>query len=477
MKKESVVFLSLLVVGIALRFAAVNQLDWFFGLGLHVDEITYVEGDSPPFERPPGTYLMAGLSENTGMLRVIFSTLSLVPGVALFFFRKRSTGNALLAGAMAVEPTLAFSGLQVLPAAPAAALLSIAVISGKKYPLLTGWFIGCAALFRGEVLLFVPVSLFFLRPFRKYLLTAGGILAAVVPVSALNFASGGQFAPGGNGPLNMWIGSSWDLLETPPGLEFEQLMGDNSFTDNVVTALTEDFPGWVGRGFQKAAAFFQIPGPGRNIEAPRLILSTVLTLFLPVTLLFLAFGVSGFRKNTATALIVTGILAAFLFFPSVRHRSIFLPAFAFSVPYFRRRTALVSALLIITLSLFYSYPGSVRPGLTEVLVAEKQLGNGSFELAFENLRKAEEQGYTGADIHSVRGACIASSGGGFHDALTEFGLALEIAPESPTAWKNIAAVLWNYGYREDAIEAAEKAVSLNPALRNELSPILSSGVR
>jgi hypothetical protein len=477
MKKESVIFISLLVVGIVLRFTAISQLDWFFGLGLHVDEITYVEGDSPPFERPPGTYLIAGLTESTGVLRVIFSTLSLVPAIALFFFRKRSTVNALLAGAMAVEPTLAFSGLQVLPAAPAAALLTIALVSGKKNPLLTGWFIGCAALFRGEVLLFVPVSMFFLRPFKKYLITAGGILAAVIPVSALNFASGGQFAPGGNGPLNMWIGSSWKLLETPPGLEFEQLMGDTSFEDNVVEALTGDFPGWAERGFQKAAAFFQIPGPGRNIEAPRLILLTVLTLFLPVTLLFLAFGISGFRKNTATALMLTGILAAFVFFPSVRHRSIFLPAFAFSVPYFRKKTALVSALFTITVSLFYNYPGSVRPGLTEVLIAEKHLGNGSFELAFENLRKAEEEGYAGADIHSVKGACIASSGGEFHDAMAEFALALEIAPESPTAWKNIAAVLWNYGYREDAVEAAEKAVSLNPALRNELSLIFSSVVR
>jgi Flp pilus assembly protein TadD len=160
----------------------------------------------------------------------------------------------------------------------------------------------------------------------------------------------------------------------------------------------------------------------------------------------------------------------------VRHRSIFLPAFAFSVPYFRRNTAWVSALIVVAVSLFYNYPADVRPGLTEVQVAEKQLENGNYEQAFENLRKAEEAGYTGADIHSVMGACIASSGGQFHDAATEFALALEIAPESPTAWKNMAAVLWNYGHRKDALEAAEKAVSLNPALRDELSPILSSAM-
>ncbi len=477
MKKEYVIFVSLLVLGIAMRFAAIKQLDWFLGLGLHVDEITYVEGGFPPFERPPGTYFIAGISESTGVLRVIFSTLSLVPAVALFYFRKKNTVNALVAGAVAVEPTLAFSGLQVLPAAPAAALLAIALVSAKKNPLLAGWFIGCAALFRGEVLLFLPVSVPFLRPFRKYLIIAGGILAAVVPVSALNLASGGGFAPGGNGALNMWVGSSWELLETPPGQEFEQLMGDTSFTDNAVSAVTGDFTGWAVRGFQKIGAFFQIPGPGRNIEVPRLILGTLLKFLLPVTLVFLALGTSGFRKNTATAMIVTGIAAAFLFFPSVRYRAIFFPAFAVSVPCFRKKTALTLALFIIAVSLFYNYPGSVRPGLTEVQVAEKQLGNGSCEMALENLRKAEEAGYTGADIHSVRGACIASSGGQFHDAVAEFALALEIAPESPTAWKNMAAILWNFGYMEGAIEAAEKAVSLNPALRDELKPILSATVR
>ncbi|MCK5842821.1 MAG: hypothetical protein KAH31_11665, partial [Candidatus Sabulitectum sp.] len=64
-------------------------------------------------------------------------------------------------------------------------------------------------------------------------------------------------------------------------------------------------------------------------------------------------------------------------------------------------------------------------------------------------------------------------GGEFQQALHEFRLALELAPESPTAWKNMAALLWNYGYRDDAFFAAEKAVSLNPALRLELSPILN----
>ena len=106
-------------------------------------------------------------------------------------------------------------------------------------------------------------------------------------------------------------------------------------------------------------------------------------------------------------------------------------------------------------------------------MAQNYLESGAFEDALERLKRAEVEGYEGADIHSIRGACIASSGSEFAQALHEFGLALDLAPESPTAWKNMAALLWNYGYRDDALTAAEKAVSLNPELRLELSPILN----
>jgi len=92
----------------------------------------------------------------------------------------------------------------------------------------------------------------------------------------------------------------------------------------------------------------------------------------------------------------------------------------------------------------------------------------------EYIELAEERGYEGADLHNIRGACIASSGGEFRGAAREFSRALELAPGSPTAWKNIAVLLWNNGYREEALYAAEKAVSLNSALRTQLGPILQS---
>ena len=474
MKKESILFCLFLLAGIAARITVFDQLDWFFGSNLHVDEITYTMGDTPPFERPPATYLLAALSSNPDLLRIAFSAISLIPAIALFLFRKKSIGNTVFAGILAIEPTLIFSGLQILPAAPAAALLALSLTAGRKRSLLAGWLIGCAALFRGEILLFLPISAFFIRPLKRYITTSTGLLIAVLPVLILNAVSGGSFALAENGPMNLWLGSSWELLATPPGIEFEELMGDDSFTDNAFTAIRKDFSGWLYRGVVKTAAFVSVPGQGRNIEAPELLSSTVLKYLLPLTFLLLALGLAAAGKNAETALIITGLTAAFLFFPSIRHRSIYMPILALSASTgkFNWKIALPAALTILLISLLISYPGRVRPGLTHVQIAQNQLESGETEAAFESLKKAEIEGYTGADIHSIRGACIASSGGGFNEAAREFGLALELAPESPTAWKNMAAFLWNYGYRDDALYAAEKAVSLNPLLRDELSPIL-----
>ena len=469
---KHLIFSAFFIFGITVRLISLSDLEWFFGSNLHVDEITYAGGDSPPFERPPATFLLAGLPMKTTALRLLFSAISLVPALAVFFFTRKNMKNAIFAGVLAIEPTLAFSGLQILPAAPAAAFLALALTAGRERPVLLGWFIGCAALFRGEVLLFLPISIFFIRPIRKYLTTSAGILIAVLPVLLINLVSGGPFALGENGPLNLWLGSSWELLEVPPGIEFEQLMGDNSFTDNALHAIKEDFAGWLGRGMVKTAAFLSIPGPGRNIEASELLNSTILKYLLPLTFLIIAIGISGFGRNSSTAVIVTGLVAAFLFFPSIRHRSVFLPAMVISASHFRWKIAVPVAVVVVIFSLALDYPAEVRRGLTQVQLAQNQLESGDIESALISLKLAEEKGFEGADMHSIRGACIASSGGDFSEAAREFGLALEMAPESPTAWKNMAALLWNYGYRDDAIYAAEKAVSLNPALRAELSLIL-----
>ena len=473
MNRSTIVFLGLFTVGIILRMVAFQQLHWFFGNSLHVDEITYSQGDSPPFERPPGNYLLASLSRDYGTLRTIFSMISMLPALFLFLFREKNLKNSISAGILAVEPTLAFSGLQVLPEAPAAALLTLALCQVEKNKLLAGWFIGAAALFRGELLIFLPVSLFFVRPLKNWGTVAVGISAAVIPLMMLNLLSGGSFAPGENGPLNLWLGSKPQLLEIPPGIEYEQLVGDSSFTDNAVESIADSPVSWLGLGFQKLAAFISIPGPGRNIESPFLLASTVLIFLMPLTGIILALGLAGSGRNAVSALFFTGILSAFIFFPSIRHRAVYIPALLLSASSMKWKPAIPFAVLIVSLSLFFKYPAEVRPGLTYVQTAGMLLNRGEFHLAMEHLDRAEALGFEGADIHNIRGACIASSGGEFRRAVEEFSMALELAPEYPSAWKKMAALLWNYGYTDDARFAAEKAVTLNPSLRAELYPLLS----
>lgn len=472
MKRNYIIFISLLTLGIILRFVAFSQLEWFFQDTLHVDEITYVTGDSPPFERPPATYLLAQTLEKPIHLRILFSIISLLPAILFFTLREKNTKNSIIAGLLAVEPTLLFSGLQILPEAPAAALLTAALLTINKKSYLSAWLIGTAALFRGELLLFIPVSFFFIKPFKKYLTTTIFILIPLLPVFIINLTSGGDFALAQNGSMNIWLGSNWSLLETPPGLEFEQLMKETDFRDLAKKEILKDIPGWLGRGAIKTAAFLSLPGPGRNIEAPRLINETVLKLFLPITLLFLALGLSSIRKNTQSALIVTALISAFVFFPSIRHRAVFIPTLALLATNYRKKTAAIIALVIILTSLFLNYPARVRTGLTEVQLAQNELQNNNFHEAINYLNKAEQLGYRGADLHSIRGATITSSGGDFQAAAREFATTLELVPNSPSAWKNMAVLLYNYGHYEDASYAAEKAINLNQNLRPELTPIL-----
>jgi len=472
MKRPVLLFLALFLLGSALRIVAYQQLEWFFGQSLHVDEITYRAGDSPPFERPPGMYLLASVSDSIPTLRLLFSVISMIPALVLFLFREKSFKNALLAGILALEPTLAFSGLQVLPSAPAAVLLSLSICTAEKNGLLSGFAAGCSSLFRGEILLFLPISFFLYRSKDKWARPAIGFATAVLPVMLVNAFSGGPFATAENGSLNLWLGSSWDLLETPPGLEYEQLVGGDSFTDRALSVISSSPLAWAGRGFVKTAAFLSIPGPGRNIEAPVLLGGTFLHFLLPLTGILLALGIAGAGRNIHTAFLITGLASAFVFFPSMRHRAVYIPALVFSASSLRWKPAIPVALLVIILSLFLSYPAEVRAGLTQVQQAQNLLERGEFDRAVVLLEEAGTKGYEGADLHSIMGACIASSGGEFNPAFNEFSRALEIAPESPTAWKNMAALLWNYGYREDAVFAAEKAVSLNPGLRQELAPVL-----
>lgn len=433
-----------------------------------VDELEYLETPSMPFERPPGTYLPASFP----WPRLLFGALSLTPALLMLAVPRRNGGTGAVALLTAVEPTLALSGVQIMPEAPAAALaaLSLAAAAGGRHRL-AGYAAGLAALFRGEMLLLIPLFLL-IRGGRGRVMALFALIP-VLPLAAANLASGGPPSVASNGGVNLWIGSDWKLLGTPPGVEFEQYMNlssGGSFIGRALTSVGSDPAGWAFRGLVKASAFFTLPGPGRNMD-PGSALKGVFPL-LAVTGLFLA-GAAGFRRDVPSAFMAAGLISAFIFFPSVRYRAVFLPAFALAAAALPRKRLLPGAAAVAALSLFLPYPGHVRPGLNTLLSAENRLREGDHRGCIVLLEQARREGYRGADIHNIRASAMAEAGMEFGEVLPEFGLALNEAPESPTVWRNMAAFLWNYGRTGPAREAAARAVRLNPSLRGELLRILT----
>ena len=432
-----------------------------------VDELEYMSMASAPFQRPPGTYILARLPRP----RLIFGGISLLPSLLFFLFLPRSRKHTLFAGLLALEPTLALSGIQVLPEAPAAALVAAGLVCFRRGEnRLAGFLFGASALFRGELLLLLP-----LLPLtgKRGLTMALFAASAVLPVMAVNAASGAGPTVAATGGVNLWIGSDWELITTPPGVEFEQLMelsGEDTFTRRALNVISRNPSEWVLRGLTKTLAFFSLPGPGRNIDSGAA-LAGVFPL-LAITALFLA-GASGIRRNPSSAFIFAALASAFLFFPSVRYRAVFLPAFALTALDTPWKKLLPGVAAVAAASLLINYPGHVRPGLNSVLSAQNALRDNRPGQCLESLALAEREGYWGADLHNIRASAMAMMGMDFQETFLEFGRALEAAPRSPTVWRNTAAFLWNTGRVPMAREAAEKAVSLNPALRGELESILS----
>lgn len=433
-----------------------------------VDELEYLEPPVPPFERPPGTYFTSGLP----FARTILSVISLLPSLFFLCTLERTWKNLALSLFLAVEPTLALSGLQLLPEAPAAALSALGlVLAHRGRNRMGGFVLGAAALFRGELLLLLPLMPVLGRRGRTMALF---FIAAVTPVVLVNMASGGPPSVASTGGLNLWIGSDWSLLSTPPGVEFEQLMEvrqGESFTSRAASVIGEDPAGWVFRGVVKALALFTLPGPGRNIDSGEAL--KPLIPLLGVTALFLA-GVAGMRRDAPSVLMAAALLSAFAFFPTVRYRVVFLPAFALAAVDLPVRRFLPALPAVLLLSLFLPYPGHVRPGLNTVLTAQNALRDNDTGRCLALLDEAGRQGYEGADIHNIRASAMAVEGREFREVLAEFGIALEAAPRSPTVWRNMAVFLWNYGRTGPSVEAAQTAVRLNPALLTELSAILES---
>ncbi len=505
MKSSVALFLIILVVtAIGLRVWTFTSVNSLLPLnGLYVDEKTYTMNPVIPgsdgFSRPPGMFVMAMITNAANHplhSRVCLSVLSLLPAIALLlaFRKQRSSWVYICCTGLALSPFFILSGIQFLPAVPAAAFLSFSMLLAKqKKFLLAGFLAGAAALFRAELVL-IPAVLFFFAfryRLREWSIFTAGTAIAVLPVIILNISAGAGPVIAVNGAENLWLGTDWELLSTPPGTEFEELValgdresrGDSEFLQRAFDVVQSSPLKWFGMGMRKILAFFTLPGPGRNLETGWLLKKTFLILTLPLSLMAMSLGsVRCLDKNRtfwhdlAVSIICAGIISAFVFFPSARFRLTAIPAFWFlstsALPDRKiLRYAGIAAAGIILISITVTYPGMVRSGLTSALAAEYMIESGNPAGALEELDYAEERGFYGADFHNLTGVSYSLLGYPV-EGLKEFEKAIDIAPESPTLWKNYAVSLWTNGKYNESVNAAERAVNLNPLLRDQLEPIL-----
>lgn len=502
------ILIAIILCAIGIRIWAFHSIDSFLPVeGLYVDEVTYsmspfttgVKG----FSRPPGMFMftiLLHLLDSIIYSRIIISMLSLLPALALYlaFGKRGGTWVYLCILGLIISPFMILFGFQLLPAVPAASLIAFSLLALKnEKTAAAGFLAGIAILFRAELVLvpFILLAFSFRYHLRKWLLFTGFAAIAVLPVIILNLSAGAGPVIASNGGENLWLGTDWALLTTPPGTEFEELVstgssrsgGDTVFMERAITSISRSPLEWLSMGGRKLLGFFTLPGPGRNFETGWLLQKTWLIILLPLTLLAMSAGIAGvfirdrsFWRCGAAAFIYSGMATAFIFFPSARFRCVILPAFWFLsasvIPEWKTvRRAIIPAVTIVIISLLVTYHGMERSGLTSILAAEYLLDSGRLNESADYLTDAEERGYSGADIFNLRGALLSLSGNPA-EGLLEFENALGIAPESPTLWKNYSVSLWANARYEDSIEAARRAVDLNPLLREQLRPILEHAV-
>lgn len=502
------ILIAIVLCAIGIRIWAFYSIDAYLPAeGLYVDEVTYSMSPfttgAEGFSRPPGMFIFTKLLHLLDSIiysRIVISLLSLLPALALYLaFRKKSgIWIYICTAGLIISPFMILFGFQLLPAVPAAALIAFSLLALKNdKTAVAGLLTGIAILFRAELVLvpFILLAFSFRSHLRKWLIFTGFTAIAVFPVIIFNLFAGAGPVIASNGGENLWIGTELELITTPPGTEFEELVStgnsrsgsDTVFMERAFTSIRRSPLEWISLGGRKLLGFFTLPGPGRNFETGWLLQKTWLIILLPLTLLGMSTGIAAmFRRDrsfwhcAAAAIICSGMASAFIFFPSARFRSVILPAFWFLsaslLPQWKFiRRAIIPAVTIVIISLLITYHGMERSGLTSILAAEYLLDSGRLNESAEYLIDAEERGYFGADLFNLRGALFSLSGNPA-EGLMEFEKALGIAPESPTLWKNYSVSLWANARYEDSIEAARRAVDLNPLLREQLRPILEHAV-
>jgi len=173
---------ALLLLAVAVRGWTFISMDRILPLDrLYVDEVTYSSFsemlNNRDLTRPPGMFVMGlitGMDRNVIPSRILISLLSLVPAAAVYVTFRRRRGAFLFAAGAAMSPCLIIYGTQLMPAVPAAALLSLSMASAWRGRIpLAGFLAGTAALFRAELIL-LPFVLIILSLGSKKIREAWG---------------------------------------------------------------------------------------------------------------------------------------------------------------------------------------------------------------------------------------------------------------------------------------------------------------
>ncbi len=485
----------------------------------------------PPFHQSPlfplalaAVYSATGAGSATAAL--VLQSLLMAASIALLvplgssLFRDTTAGIGAALVALAYAP-FAFHSLKLLPIAMALATQALALLLLLRlrqgptplFSALTGAGLGLACLARAELLLFVPVAAWILRPWRGRVASlsalAAGLALAIAPVSVHNLRQGDFTLIASAGGENLFIGNQRGgdgghrALDPKAGdLESQRILAKKIAEEDRGRTLTgsEVSSYWRGRAWTEIAAapgewlalesrkLLRLAGPGDPTDLYSLALErrtympSLYALPLPTAglwLLALLGAVSLRRRGLAAAWPVAALLGFHLvvlmaFFVSTRLRLPFLfwlcplagVAVAAGIDHWRRgRRAPVAACALLLGVVAVADLRLQQPDDREILRLAAVLSmQGRLDDSLAALQPALERDDPDGKLLDQAG-WVLSRKGRLDSALAYYNRALEagLPPSREQQTRSrMAGVLENLGRNREAAEAHRRSIEVDP---------------
>lgn len=541
------VLLGVFVLALALRLAVVFEAsDSPYHQHLVLDSSTYhgiaVDGDpGEPFWQPPlypwmlrAVYTVVGQPAPMAV-RVVQAFAGAATALLAMLLVARWRGGWAPAGAgiaVALTGSLIYFDAELLPASPAALLVTgwLLILASPGRP--GGWWARCRPVVAGLVLgvggvllptLAIPAVLvlaWLLRRegLKQVVIVAVAAAIPILPVTVRNYAYEPDLVPvSWNGGVNFWIGNNHtfpDSVGIRPGIRWSQLVSQPRCEGGAETRAAEsawfyrqslsyiasDPLSWAGDLLRKAVGTVSAREIGRNRnpyaareEAVllRLLLWPLGLPFVPILAAFVAGWVGAAapgRRSVPWPLIlaVLGFLAAnVLFFPTARYRVPVLPAMiavaAIGLPPLvaaasrRRRTAAAAvALAAIAVSLVPSGMPRVPRAETFYEIGIDMSHDGDPASAVRMFERGLELSPEHADLHRAMGLALLRTGREA-EGRRHLRRAIELEPRAASAWQALAGLARADRDFEKARELYQNAVEAdpcNPRIRADLATLL-----